>query len=339
MYNWANQIMYSKTKKAMPVLSFPGIKLTGLTVVELINSSELQAKTMKAVAERCDTAASLSMMNLSVEAEAFGASVRYSDDEVPTVIGKLIDTMEDAQALKVPKVGDGKTGIYIEAIRQALELITDRPVLAGVIGPFSLTGRMLDLTEVMIKCYTDPEIVHEVLGKAAKFLTDYILAYKNIGANGVVIAEPAAGLLSPELCEEFSTTYVKQIVQAVQDENFAVIYHNCGNTVPLINSIKTIGALGYHFGNAIRLLDNLKLLPQDKLVFGNVEPAGVFRNGTPESVRAKTLEIMGECGSYRNFVISSGCDLPPLTPWDNIDAFFSAVKEFYNETVPLAVNE
>jgi uroporphyrinogen decarboxylase len=28
-------------------------------------------------------------------------------------------------------------------------------------------------------------------------------------------------------------------------------------------------------------------------------------------------------------VISSGCDIPPLSSWDNIGAFFAAVKEFY----------
>ncbi len=29
---------------------------------------------------------------------------------------------------------------------------------------------------------------------------------------------------------------------------------------------------------------------------------------------------------YPNFLISSGCDIPPITPWENIDAFFAAVQ-------------
>ena len=49
----------------------------------------------------------------------------------------------------------------------------------------------------------------------------------------------------------------------------------------------------------------------------------------PESVRQATLDIMGECCGYPNFIISSGCDIPPLSSWDNIDAFFTAVKEYY----------
>ena len=58
--------------------------------------------------------------------------------------------------------------------------------------------------------------------------------------------------------------------------------------------------------------------------------SGVLRMGTPESVRNKTLELLEKCSKYSNFVLSSGCDIPPMTPWENIDAFFKAAEEFYN---------
>ena len=44
-------------------------------------------------------------------------------------------------------------------------------------------------------------MVHVVLEKCAEFITKYILEYKKVGANGVVIAEPLAGLLSPALAQ------------------------------------------------------------------------------------------------------------------------------------------
>ncbi len=72
-------------------------------------------------------------------------------------------------------------------------------------------------------------------------------------------------------------------------------------------------------------------VPADKIVMGNVDPAGQFKNGTPESVRAATLELMEQCAKYPNFVPSSGCDIPPLSNWDNIQAFYSAIREFYGK--------
>ena len=142
--------------------------------------------------------------------------------------------------------------------------------------------------------------------------------------------QAVAGLLSPTLEEEFGSPYTKRIVDAVQDDEFILIYHNCGdNVVAMTDSILTIGAAAYHFGNSIDMRDMLAKVPSDVVVMGNVDPAGVLRMGTPASVREATLEIMQNCCAYKNFVISSGCDIPPQTPWENINAYFETVDEFY----------
>ena len=65
-------------------------------------------------------------------------------------------------------------------------------------------------------------------------------------------------------------------------------------------------------------------------------PAGITTNsegGVSDIDQAdKTLRIMEEnCAKYPNFVISSGCDIPPMTPWANINAFFETVDEFYGK--------
>lgn len=331
MKQWAADVLASEKKKALPVLSFPSIQKMGITVAELINDSDKQAEGMKIIADSFPTAASVSLMDLSLEAEAFGSEIRVSDDEVPTVIGSIVSTEEEAEALKVPEIGAGRTQIYIDAIEKACKLITDRPVLAGVIGPFSLAGRLLDVSEALIYCYDEPDMVHMVLEKATEFLINYCKEYKKVGANGIVMAEPLAGLLSPSLAEEFSADYVKQIVDAVQDDEFIVVYHNCGNsTIKTIDTIVTNDCPMYHFGNAIDMEEMMSHIPENLIAMGNVDPAGEFRNGTPESIYARTKEVMEKCCKYKNFVISSGCDIPPMSPWENISAFFKAVEDFYS---------
>lgn len=332
MRQWMETQKNNKIKKAMPVLSFPSTSLLGISVKELISDSSLQAKGMKMVAEKTDAMAAVSMMDLSLEAEAFGATVRFSDDEVPTITGQLVATMEDAEALAVPEVGAGRTSIYIEALDKASKLITDRPVFAGVIGPFSLAGRLMDVTEALVNCYAEPEMVHLVMEKTTEFLTKYIKAYReNTGASGVIMAEPLTGLLSPDMAHEFSEPYVKRIIDAVQDDNFIVIYHNCGNnTILMIDSILATGATAFHFGNSISMKEMLTHIPSNIVAMGNVDPAGQFKDGTPESIMEETKRIMDECCSNDNFVISSGCDIPPASKWENIDAFFKAVSEWYS---------
>ena len=331
MKQWLADTMSAQTRKAMPVLSFPSTQLMGITVRELIASSDDQARGMAEVAKRCPAAASVSMMDLSVEAECFGAEIRVTDDEVPTVIGAVLHCPEDADRLEIPSVGSGRTGLYVEAIGKAKSLITDRPVFAGVIGPYSLAGRLMDMTEIMVNCYEEPEMVHTTLEKAEAFLLEYIKAYKAVGADGVVIAEPAAGLLSPGLCGEFSSPDIKRVIEKVQDDNFIVIYHNCGGAVnKLVPQVLETGAAAYHFGNAVDMAEMLAQMPPDILTMGNVDPVSAFRNGTTEFVRSETLRVMKACCGHKNFLISSGCDIPPLSPWENIDAFFAAVEEFYS---------
>lgn len=333
MKKWISELYGTQPKKAIPVLSFPCISLLGITVRELISDSELQAKGMKAVADRTDAAASVSFMDLSVEAECFGSTICVSDDEVPTVKGRLVNDEAEADALAVPPIGSGRTDIYIDAIKKASELITDRPVLAGMIGPFSLAARLLDVSEIMMDCYDEPDMVHTVMKKATAFLIEYAKAYKAAGANGIVMAEPVSGLLSPSLEEEFSSPYVKEIVDAVQDDEFIVIYHNCGDNVPrMLDSILSTGSAAYHFGNAVDMeKDIIPKVPSETIVMGNIDPAGVLRMGTPETVKAETTALLTRCSKYPNFVLSSGCDIPPLTPWENIDAFFEARDEFYGK--------
>ena len=328
MNEWLEKYLKSSRKKPMPILSFPGAGLIGKSVEELVRSGHEQACCMKAIADKFNTAAAFSLMDLSVEAEAFGAEVIFTSDEVPTMHGALLHDEEEARELAVPQIGAGRTGECIKGMKEACSLITDRPIFAGIIGPYSLAGRLLDMTEIMILCYEEPELVELVLEKATQFLIEYAKAFKEAGANGIAMAEPAAGLLSPALIEEFSNPYVERIRNAVEDESFLFLYHNCGSVVPLAEQIEALDVKAYSFGNAIDIEDMLKTLPADRLIMGNIDPAGILRKGTPQRIEAETAALLERCSKYPNFVLSSGCDIPLQTPIENLEAFFRAAEKF-----------
>lgn len=331
MDEWLKQIRIKKNKRAMPVLTFPVIQLLNTSVEKLISDSNLQSEALKLINQRCHPLAIMGFMDLSVEAEAFGANIRFSEDEVPTVVGSIIKSEEDAINLKVPKVGAKRTRIYLDAMKKAKQEIKDCPVFAGCIGPFSLAGRLLGVSEAMICCYDEPEMVHLVLKKATEFLINYLQAYKDLGIDGVFMAEPLAGILSPNLCDEFSSNYVKEIVSALDDDSFLVAYHNCGNnTLKMVDTILSTGCRLYHFGNAISIEQMLKLMPKDVMVMGNIDPVSL-KDASKEDVIAATNALLEAIGDVDNFVISSGCDIPPFAKWENIDAFMKTAQEYYQK--------
>lgn len=332
MQKWKEEYINATVKKALPVLSFPGCQLVGCSVMDVVTNSQAQADCMIAIAEKYDMAAAVGPMDLSVEAEAFGAGIAFSDHEVPTVTEPVLDVdePEKAEELKVPTVGDARTGVYVEAIRLAKEKITNRPVLAGCIGPFSLAGRLMDMSGVMIACVEEPEMLEGVLAKTTAFLKEYIKAMKQAGADGVVMAEPAAGLLSPVLNEEFSVPYVKEIFESLQSEDFICCYHNCGPYVPRqLDDILEVNADIYHFGDAIDLNDVKDRIPETVLFSGNVSPVTAFKTGTVDTMKEETLRVLEKCGNMKNFIPSSGCDIPPDASFENATCFFETVKTYY----------
>ncbi|MCQ2431917.1 MAG: methyltransferase, partial [Clostridia bacterium] len=208
--------------KPLPILTFPCAQLLGVSVYDLTHSAELQTKGMVLLASRLDSAAAVSMMDLSVEAEAFGCTLKAEENEIPTVLDTLISDEDEAEALEIPAVGTARTGLYIKAIENAKKQITDKPVFAGMIGPFSLCGRLMEVTEALVNCIADPDFITAAMKKTTAFLIEYAKAYKAAGADGIVLAEPLSGLLSPDLEAEFSFPYVKELIDAVQDDDFVI---------------------------------------------------------------------------------------------------------------------
>jgi uroporphyrinogen decarboxylase len=267
-------------------------------------------------------------MDLTVEAEAFGCAVSFSRDEAPSVSRRLANNFEEVQQLAVPPITAGRVSEYLLANRLTAASITDKPVFGGCIGPFSLAGRIFDMTEIMIAIYTEPDTINLLLEKCTQFLTEYCNELKSSGVNGVVIAEPAAGLLSDDDCRQFSSVYVKHIIDTLQDDSFSAILHNCGNAGQCTRAMLYTGAHGFHFGNVMNMVDALDTCPKNVLVMGNLDPVGVFRMSTPEQVKQSVKDLLEKTAAYRNFVLSSGCDVPPHTPIENVEAFYEALAEF-----------
>ena len=328
MKKWVSDLIQRKEVMAMPVMTHPGIELNGNTVREAVSDGRVHAEAVIALAERYPSVAACTIMDLTTEAEAFGAEIAFSDEAVPTVVGHLLSDVENIYQLQVPSLSAGRIPAYLKANLLAARSITDRPVFGGCIGPFSLAGRLYDMSEIMVLIYEHPDAAHTLLAKCTDFIGKYCLALKQTGVQGVVMAEPAAGLLSNDDCRTFSSQYVKRIVERVQDEHFIVILHNCGNTGQCTEAMVSTGAAAYHFGNKCRMEDVIREVPSTALAMGNIDPVSVFKDGSPELMRQTVFGLLDKMKAYPNFVLSSGCDTPPQTPIAQIDAFFDTLKKW-----------
>ena len=331
MKQWVADIIQQKEVSAIPVMTHPGIEQNGHNVHEAVSNGRIHAEAVIKLAQSYPSAAACTIMDLTTEAEAFGADITFSNEAVPAVNGHLLSDAKSIRQLQVPSLKAGRIPQYLKANLLVSEAIHDRSVFAGCIGPFSLAGRLYDMSEIMVLIYENPDAAHELLQKCTSFIEKYCLALKETGANGVMMAEPAAGLLSDNDCLTFSSQYVRRIVEHVQDDHFILILHNCGNTGHCTKAMVATGAAAYHFGNKCKMEEVIKDVPPTALAMGNLDPVSRFKDGTPQEMRLATLELLDKMKPYPNFVLSSGCDTPPHTPIDNVNAFFEALNAWNNQ--------
>lgn len=322
---FAEAVLDSRRPLALPIAVYPGLEVTRARVLDIVTNAAAQAEASAAIHQRYRTPFALTARDLSLEAEAFGCEILWTENEIPTATGRVVSTAAQVRGLRKPEPGEKRTGLAFEVVRRLKKLPSNPIVLAGAIGPFSLAARLLDISEALQLTVTDPGIVRMVLEKSSAFLIDYVRGLKSAGASGVIMAEPTAGLLFPAALKEFSSQYVRQIVAAAEDERFTIILHNCGARGVHLASVLDSGARAFHFGAAMDLGAALAAAGSDRIFCGNLDPSSVFARATAADVAAKTQALLSQFAEHHNFLPSSGCDLPPGTPLENLDAFFETV--------------
>jgi uroporphyrinogen decarboxylase len=88
------------------------------------------------------------------------------------------------------------------------------------------------------------------------------------------------------------------------------------------------GAGMYHFGAGMDIAAALGRVGPGTVLSGNLDAAAVFQKGTAQATGDATKALLEATRPYKNFIVSTGCDIPPGSPLANLNAFFRAVAEF-----------
>jgi len=324
---FVRSILERENRLALLIGIYAGLQITGSNIKQAVTVGKIQAEAVLAMYERHQTGLLLTAMDLSAEAEAFGCAVNISEEDVPSVTGKVVADIDQARKLEIPAAGSKRTAVHLGAV----ELLAGQKkgmVIGGCIGPFSLAALLMGVNEALKATIMGAEILKLLLEKTTAFLIDYLRMFREAGASGVIMAEPTAGLLSPVGVGTFSSRYVKQLVDAVQHDDFTVIYHNCGARMVHLPKVLEAEASVYHFGKPMDMAAALQMVDPLIVVGGNIDPAGVFRYGSQKDVEQNVVALLKKNAGYKNHFISSGCDLPPDVPLKNIDMFYTTVKRF-----------
>jgi uroporphyrinogen decarboxylase len=308
-----------------PLMGFPGKQLTNSSIWQNITNDHLQYQTLEALQERFSPDAMFFMMDLAVEAGAIGLPVKFPVDESPTVSDHPVKSREDIDPLRVlDPLYNSRVQTYIATMRR-MAANMDTVKGAYITGPFTLAGLMMGASDIALATLMNPDLLHEALEFATEVVIRYAKALVEAGADMIAILEPTATFISPKAFEEFSGAYTRRIIESVDT---MWVLHICGNTHHLIDGMCATGAQGLSLDAAVDLPTVAMQVPEDVVIIGNVDPVQVMVNQTPDGVQDAVNELLDKMAPYPNFILSTGCDLPPETPLENIDAFMAAGKHW-----------
>ncbi|MBN2509756.1 MAG: uroporphyrinogen decarboxylase family protein [Spirochaetales bacterium] len=312
--------------KVAPLLGFPGLHLTGSTITRNLFDAKLQSRTLLAIYEKFRPDILFTLMDLSAEAHALGLPVQYTDMESPCVKEHPV---KDETALKhidtARAFSHERLRVFADTVALTRKALPDVPLSAYIAGPFTLAGLMMSANDIAMNTILAKDFVKKTLDITLETAVFYARRLFDAGADLVTVLEPTAVILSPEMFWEFSGEYVQRLCSSVKG---TMVLHICGNTTHLIPGMVQTGCRGLSLDADVCLPDIADAVPPEVDIIGNINPVAVMVDMEPEQVRTATHDLIASMAAYPNFILSTGCDLPPETPHANIEAFMVAGRDY-----------
>jgi len=308
----------------VPLAGYPGSRLTQSTIKQNMFNAELQARSLYKLIEYTRPDAAFVMMDLSVEAGALGLPVRFPLAESATVEWHPVKTVADLDQYKVvDPMYDGRVWVFQETTRLLCNKVKI-PIGAYVSGPFTLAGLMMGANDIAMATIDTPEVVHATVNFCEQVVIAYAKSLQAAGAGMICILDPTAMMLSPRSYWEFAGKSIQNLVRHLDTRT---VLHICGNTEHLVSLMCQTGVHGLSLDSLVNFPKIAAKIPKDIVMIGNVCPVRTMLKDRAK-VRQDTIVLMENMKEYDNFIVSTGCDLPPETPLENILEFVETAKGF-----------
>ena len=164
----------------------------------------------------------------------------------------------------------------------------------------------------MMMLVTDPPFVEGMLEPCIAHASAYAIALAEAGADMLSTGDSPAGMIGPDLYREFALPAERRVFETIHAScDVPASLHICGDARHILAAMATSGADVLEIDHLVSLADACRVVPADVALWGNLDPVGVLRSGTPEAVKAAAAKAVATVRSHgrMRFVLSTGCTL------------------------------
>ena len=205
---------------------------------------------------------------------------------------------------------------------------------AGVLGfvgsPWTLAAYAIegksskDYANIKRMAFSEPELLHTLLGKIADSIATYVKFQIDSGAQIVQLFDSWAGNLSPMDYDVFALPYQQRVIRQVKEthpDTPLIIY--ISGSAGVLERMGQTGADIVSVDWTVDMADARRRLGPDMGVQGNVDPGVLF--GSKDFIRDRMIDTVKKAGKHKH-ILNLGHGILPGTPEENGQHFFEIGK-------------
>ncbi len=270
--------------------------------------------------------------DMAAVAEAMGRGVSLYDGlegiVYPTVPNKWLN-LDD---IDVPAdyMSKGRMPLIDEAFKALMKDAPDLAVGAWVLGPFTLSGQIMELDILLKGLRKNKDATEAFLAEMTKYTIDMCKHYESLGVDFICVREMGSGtdLLSPKMWKTLIMPNLAQVFDAISVPS---VNHICGSTDMIIEMMHECGADALSVDQKNNLVVTREKIGNDALLLGNFDPYATLVQ--MEDV-AEVEDTIKKCVDDGVDSVWPGCDLWPDVKKENMEAFVNTVKEYGAKASP-----
>ena len=269
-------------------------------------------------------------------AHAFGSEVDATRVGAPVGVGPAFKPEE------IPDLTDDEikekleNDYYVKAmagqIKACKEIVgEEKPVMAGHTGPFTGASVLVGTNKFIKLVGKKNPLLNDLLDFASRCLAVYAKILYEAGCDIINVCDPVASgdMIALATYEEYAAPAFAKYRETLK-EDIPFLMHICGNAGERVEFVRDFGAKCFSVDSMVDMEDMLKRCQHKTCMVGNINPAQVMLQGTPEDVYNEATRLL-ELGKANGggIIVCTGCELPADTPLENIHAMVKAAEDMY----------
>lgn len=273
--------------------------------------------------------------------DAMGLGLYFAEGEGPK-FERPVRTELDVGRLAVPDP-ELTLGYVMDAVREIRRALANRIPLIGFSGsPFTLACYMVegggsdDFRQVKTMLYARPDLLHRILAVNARAVADYLNAQIAAGAQVVMLFDTWGGVLADGAYQEFSLSYLKEVLALLQTEQDgervpSIVFTKGGGL--WLEEIAGVGCDAVGLDWTVNLGCARKRTDDRCALQGNLDPMALF---APEAaLRAQVRRVIDDFGvalrpdgRLGGHVFNLGHGISQFTPEEAVAVLVDEVKSY-----------